>query len=832
MSLGIEIRSGARLLKRYPGFTVMVSLVMGLAISSSVLIFQLTEFVLLQPLPVTNPHSLILFKWNSSQDLPPVLRSLWSGYDEHLSFPYAAYRKFSEQRGSVRIFGFAAINSSSVKINNLHITAQGEAVTDSYFGGLGLQPQMGRLLDEQDAGKGSFPAIVISNSFWVRAFGGSRTAVGQSLVFHHVPFTIVGITPQNFTGLEPGQAVDFWVPLSHWAETQELLSDNTDWGLTLMGRLQLGANVNQVRSELNESFQSLFISAFGKNPHPGSLPTLTFVNGNRGVDLVGRRFSQPTMGLVLLGGLVFIISCANIALLILNRAFTRKMDLAIRVSLGAPRTSLVRQSIIESVLLATLGLIVGVMVIACVLRPLSSRLEALAPFIGLNLSLISPNLTVGCFAAGLTAIAGIACGLIPALYISGRATAGALRSQGSSQGAVPNLHIREAVLVLQTALSVVLVIVAGLMVKTLENLQHQNLGFDPHHLILFSVNAYDQGYSGASLSDIYGRIQRRLQDIPGTESASSSSTTLGSTSALLMPISIPGRTSVTQSQPDVAIYELVGPNFFQTMGMPLLQGRDVKWGDMGDAKPVAVISEVMARKFFPNQNVIGRTFTLGGMFQFEVVGLVGETRGHSLRGDAFPRVYLPYSAMSIVMPTLPDGMFFQLRTMADSGLMINSIRAVIAGIDRNLVLMNVGTQIQQVSDAVIPERLLAELSSVFALLVLLLTSVSIYAVQANAVIQRTREIGIRLSLGSTRSAILWLIAGRNLGVILPGALFGLLLSVGVTRLFVSQLYDVKAVSLVTDISAVFVLVFASMLGSLIPAIRAASLDPQQALRYE
>jgi predicted permease len=729
------------------------------------------------------------------------------------------------------LFGFAPIDSRPVKINGREVVVQGEAVTGMYFGGLGVHSEVGRLLEAHDADPHSTPAIVLSSTLWAREFSKSPSVVGQALHFHHVAYTIVGVASRTFSGTEPGQSPDFWVPVEQWDETQLILSDSTSWGLAIMGRLRPDVRLPQAEAELAGLFQQTLTSPASGASRPDDLPKLMLTPGARGIDLVKKQFSRPTLGLVLTGSLVFVVSCANVALLMLNRAFARRRDLGLLVSLGVPRPSLIRRALAETTVLTILGAGIGLGLVYVISAPITSMMRSLEPFIGVQVSLEKTDLAVISFVTTLMALTAIACGVIPAWYVSGRSAATVLHEQGPFQVNSRKFQVREFLLVFQTASSVVLLIMAGLMIRTLQNLQHQNLGFNPQNVLLFSINPAKHGYKGASLVDVYRRLQDRLQNIPGAVAVSCSSDTLGSDSEFGMPVSISGHPEMSDGTR--VLFDLVGADFLRTMEMPVLRGRDLTRDDMnGNAKPVAVINQAMAQHFFPGTESMGKTFGLSGMYTFEVVGLVGNVKGHNLRDDPTPRVYLPYKTMLVMLSTAKDGLFFEVRSSSESAITEPVIRNAVDEIDRSLPILNIETQMQQVSESVLPERVLAGLSTVFGLLVLLLTSISIYAIQSNSVIQRTHEIGIRLSMGSTRRSILWMILRRCLYVVVPGLAAGMALAFSLSRLFASQLYGVRAADLTTNAIAVLLILAISLLGSVVPAMRGAFMNPWVALRHE
>lgn len=830
MTLQKEILHGLRRIQHSLLFTATTVLVLGLAIASNILVFSLLNIAKLKSLSVDNPEDLVVLKWISPQPVGPEIRKQWSGYEETASFSYVLLHAIQKNsRELTTAFGFAPLSlwDTPVKINNRDVAVHGEMVTGQYFSGLGVRPFLGQLIDPGVGRLGSTPVVVINYSFWAREFGSSPSALGQSVVIKKTPYTIIGVTAPGFSGAELGQTIDFWVPVEQWPENADRLNDSSDWWLTIMGRLAPHAQKERAQAELGGIFRQSLLNA--NLAQASTLPQLDVLPGRRGIDLMQEQVSRPATVLMLIVGLVFLIACTNIAILQYGRSIGRHKELAIRLSLGAQRITLVRQLFIENLLIAVSGGVVGLIITYLSNRSLAALLKKFLDT-DLQIGAINPDVTVIGFSVGVIMLTSVACSMVPIWQIRHTDTISGLKNSllFTPQGRKPFLKLREILVIGQIALSLLLVMVSGLLVRTLENLKHQDLGFVPQNILLFSVNGAKLGYKGQSLAELYTRVQQRLQGLPSVQSVSSSTTILGSPVSFAMPVSIPGQPKSVND--DVVFLNLVGPDFFSTLGTPVVQGRGLSWNEFKNPIKMAVVNETMARHFFPGTNPVGQQFVLG-FISFQIAGVTRNTKERDLRAEAPPTAFVPYSALVPMLRSMPDGIFFEVRTSGDPLSLVATARATVQQIEPKLTLDNVSTQLEQVESAVSRDRLIAQVAGAFTFFVLLQTCISVYAIQSHLVNQRTREIGIRIALGADRPGILWMILSKSSSLIFVALLLGLAVSFSATRLIAAQLYGVKPGDLLTALIAVVIISISTLLGSLAPARRAAHIDPARALHY-
>lgn len=826
-----ELVHGLRVMRRHPAFTSAAVVTLALAIATTVLIFEVIDSVALRSLPVKDPGTLVILQWKQHKPLSPQMRQQWSGFEENASFSYPFFLAIQHSNILSSVFGFTPVDTTFTRatIEGREVSPRGEAITTGYFAGLGIQPLIGHLISNEVGNEYSNPVVNISYAFWTREFGRDPAAIGKTISFHHVPYSIIGVTPPDFSGTESGQAPDFWVPVQQWRETSGSLLDHTNWWLTIMGRLETPRLLDKTRLKLELLFWRELESDIGGRLNPSELPRIRLVSGRRGIDLLQNELGRPAKILGLIGLLAFLIAAANVGILMLARALARDREISVRLSLGSPRRSIIRQFFLESFLVAGAGGLIGLLLAYASNRTIAGMLARMEPLTDLQISLV-PGFSSISFGAGLIFLTAIVCGTIPACHAATRAPSAALRGSDAPGKTVSRKgRVSELLVTAQLTFAVLLVLISGLLIRTVQNLEHQDLGFNANDLLLLSVNGTKAGYRGAALSDLYERLQQRLAAVPGIESVSSSTMTMGSTTALALPVSVPGRPQSSTAEP--TFIDLVGPEYFRTMQMPLVQGRGLNLEDMGGPK-VAVINQAMAQRYFSGENPVGKSFAIGGFNVFEVAGIVRNIKGSDLRDNLTARIYLPFPSMIRELQASPDGLFFELRTKGKPELVVASVRGAITAVDPKLKARNIMTQIDQIDAAAVVESTLASVTSFLGFLVLLLTAISVYANQSYAVAQRTREIGVRISLGASRGKILVLVLRRFCRVLLPGLAIGLVLAFGVARLFSKEFYQVQATDGMTAIISVVIVTLMCLIGGLIPAWRAISVDPAVALHYE
>ncbi len=756
-----DIRYGLRMLAGSPGFTAVAVLSLALGIGANTAIFTLVDAVLLKMLPVRNPKEIVLLRWAVPAGQHPLgARSMegndWieKGRNLGTAFSYPAYREI-RARGQgpgqpfSEVFAFKGLGELNVLVDGQASLAFAQLVSGDYFHALGVNPVGGRMLTASDDHAGTPPVCVISNLYWQRRFGGETSAIGKSIAINGAPVTIIGITPPEFFGLQPGKAVDISLPLAtqplilpHPDPKMSMFTTPTYWWVLIMGRLNPGVTEQQAITRLEPIFQQTVTEKqSGSKGDRSAMATLEVVPGSQGIDGLRRQFSRPLLILMGMVGMVLLIACANVANLLLARANTRRQEIGVRLSLGAPRSRLIRQLLTESVLLSFLGGALGIALAWWGSRILVTFISSARTPIELNLS---PDLRVLCFAAGACLLSGLLFGLAPAL----RATRVDL-TPSLKRGA--GLGMGKMLVVAQAALSVVLLFGAGLFVRTLVNLESLNTGFDKDNLLLFGINASHAGYKDQALKNFYSQVQQRLSGLPGAVSATASTYLLLSGDSAGRRLWAQGYSPKQEERTFVRVLP-TGSDFFRTMKIPLLRGRHFTARDSESAPKVAVVNETLVKLYFAGRDPIGQRIGWDrNKVDIEIVGVAKDAKYNSLRKDTPATVYHPFTQASIY------AMHFEVRTAGAPQALIPDVRRAVAALDRKVPLYDVKTQTEQMDESLIQERLFAKLMSFFGGLALLLACVGLYGLMSYAVARRTGEIGIRMALGARRRNIIGMV---------------------------------------------------------------------------
>jgi predicted permease len=828
-----DLRFGMRMLGRSPVFTAVAVMSLALGIGANTAIFSLVNAVLLKKLPVQNPDELVLLHWVSGKKFPAKAISgsvdMRDDRSSSTSFSYSAFEQFRDHNEALSdVFAFTDVGRLNVSVDGQAELVSGQLISGGYFEGLGVRTILGRTITaEDDRLSGVEPVVVISYAYWQRRFGRDPAAVGKTIYINNSPFTIAGVTPPEFSGtLQVGSSPELSVPMAAQplVMTEGPLFDQAGyWWLQVMGRLKPGLTEQQARASLDPIFQQSVAESQAASEEKTAVARLEMTSGSRGLSDVREEFSAPLFILMAVVALVLAIACANIANLLLARAATRQKEIAVRLALGASRLRLIRQLLTESVLLAIIGGALGLLFaywgkdLLLMLLPEESMRSSL----DLNM-----DARILGFTAAVSILTGILFGFAPALRATRVDLAPALKdnARGMSRG---KSRLGKALLVAQVAMSLLLLIGAGLFVRTLRNLENVDLGFNRENVLLFKVDPTLNGYKGARLVNLYKQITERVEALPGVRSASLSSHALISNSASIMTVEAEGH---TEGEDLNAYAQAIGENFFDTMQIPLLLGRSFNSHDDESAPKVAVINETMARTYFSGSNPVGKIFTVGrrNKEQIEVVGMVRDAKYSSMRRNTPPTFYTPYSQR----PTDLGQMNFEVRTEANPTEMVSAIRLLVQEVDKNLPLFDVKTQSEQVNATLAQERLFARLSSFFGLLALMLACVGLYGLMSYAVARRTHEIGIRMALGAKGGDVLWMVMREILMLVLIGIAIGLPSALAAMQLISSMLFGLTATDPVTICVATLFMIAVAAFAGYLPARRASRVDPMVALRYE
>ena len=860
-----DLRFGIRMLVKSKGFTIVAVLSLALGIGANTALFSVVDAMLLKTLPVAEPERLVLFAWHAGL---PFRVSGMSGTSNvpgptgtrKLSlFRYEVFEKMRQARAQATdsplsdFFAFAPIPEMNAVVGDEAEIVNGQAVSGSYYAGLGLQPSLGRAITDEDDKPGAQPVVVLSHRFWQERFGANSNIIGQPLKLNKQSFTVIGVTPPAFTGTlqvdyHPAVTVPFASEPLLRGERSNLGTANQPgvWWINLMGRVKPGATYEQARDSLNGTFQAAALELMpppGKPNQPAQLepkdyPRLVAESGSRGM-LDRRRSYTPTIyGLFIVVTLVLLIACANVANLLLARAALRRAEISVRLSIGAGRWRVVRQLLTESVLLSMLGGAVGVVLAfwsKSALPALTDKDTGILPN-GVDLRL---NCRVLVFTLAVSMLTGVLFGLAPAWRATSHDLTTALKQSRRTTGAVSRLS--KGLIVAQVALSLLLLVGAGLFIRTLYNLQRVNLGFNQENLLLFRLQPQENGYKDERLVQFYQQLLERLDHLPGVRAATFARVPLIAEENWMNDILLPGETEKTTARHET-MRQMTGENYFSTLEIPLVGGRTFTAQDDQHAPAVAIVNQTFARQFFPNDYVLGKRVHIEGEREVEIIGLVADTKYMSQREEIKPLLYTPWQQEGEAV----GEMYFALRTVGEPTAIASTVRQVVRALDSNMPVTEVSSQTARARATLGHERLSARLLSFFGGLGLLLGAIGLSGVLAYSVAQRTNEIGIRMALGARAADVLRLVIWQGIKLVLVGLAIGALSGYVLTRLLASQyfassawqqqmadqLYEVKATDPWTFAAIASLLLLVALIACWLPARRAAQVDPLEALRYE
>ena len=862
--LAQDLRYSFRMIRKSPVLAGVIVSSLALAIGANTAIFSLVDAVLLKRLQVKKPDQLVLLSWGARRPTPahwisgstrtdPDTREVTS-----TSFSSDQYLRMREENRTLsEMFAFAPLYSNlNLSIDGHADVATGQAVSASYYRGMGVEAILGRTINDDDDRAGADPVAVITYKCWKQRFGLDPSAIGKSVQVNALPVTVVGVTADGFEGaLEIGSTADVTMPLAEEGMITRRPPEDTDnwrWWLRVMGRLAPGTTFEQVRANLEGAFQQSALEGhqwlLAKDPagvpDPVNTPRLIPASGSQGLVAHRRDHSRQLYVLLIVVSLVLLIACANTANLLLSRSAARQKEIAVRAALGAGRSRLIRQLLTESLTLAILGGIAG-LVLAYWAK---GFLLLAAPWGGDPLKLdLTLNGRVLLFTAGTAIATGLVFGVAPAFRATRVETAPALKDSSASQ--TPGrrrVALGRALVLIQVAVSLVLLIGAGLFLRTLHNLERVDYGFDANNLLLFKVDASLNGYKGASLAGLYERVSERISGLPAVEQTTMSELSLLSGSETIWShLKIVG--AADQPDPSASIFVLKGKeNFLEAMHIPILAGRSLSAADGPGAPSVAVVNEAFARLGFGNENPLGRSFKFGENSKtlIEVVGVARNARFDSLRGDIPPTIYVPL-AQVMAGRAAGYGVIFEVRTAGNPMQLVPSVRQTLQDIDSNIALVDITTQERVIRDSLSNERLFAGFTAALGGLALLLAAIGLYGTLSYNVSQRTSEIGIRMALGALAGKVIMHVIRQTMIVVVIGILIGVAGSVLVTRVISaamlglsadpdapSMLFGVKPGDPMTIALAAVVLLGVALAAGYLPARRASRIDPIRALRYE
>jgi putative ABC transport system permease protein len=802
-----DLRYAARMMGKNPGFTLIAVITLALGIGANTAIFTVVNAVLLRPLGFHDPSRLVIVAEKSPY---PTITTSYENYVD-----WRAQSQSFESMEGTRGATIALTGAGDPeRLNSRYATA-------GLFPLLGVDAVAGRTFRAEEDAAGGAPVVLLSYGLWQRRFGGAADAVGKSITLDSRPYTIVGVLPKGFELLQPA---DVFLPFTPWAKT---LPDDRNWhpGIYAVARLKPGVTREQARTEMVGITKRL------ENQYPE-------YNTGVSAEVVGLQDRlvqnvRPAL-LLLLGAVSFVllIACVNVANLLLARAASRGREIAIRTSMGASRWRIVRGLLTESVLIAVTGGALGLLVASAALGPLLHMAEGSVPQIfsvGLDRSVLLFTLVV-------SVLTGLVFGIVPALR-TGKIDLRETLNEGSRGSTTGRGHHRilGALVATEIAVALLLLIGSGLLLRSFSRLQEVSPGFQPDHLLVADLPLSQNAYAKPELRyEFFDRLVERAKTLPGVKSAGAASFLPVSGGGSLIQFNIEGRPPKTPHDYVAAGYRTVTPQYMETMGVPLLQGRNIAAGDVEKAPAVVVINASMARTYFPGENPLGKRMQIGAtpdkdVPYMEIVGVVGDVL-QGLDTEAKAEMYLPYRQADTVLPVFQLSVV--LRTSGDPRLQAAALRSAVREIDPNQPVVKIRTMEENMATSVTEPRFRTWLIGIFAALALVLAAVGIYGVMSYSVNQRTNEMGIRVTLGAQPNDVFRIVVGEGLRLALIGVGVGLIGALGATRVLRTFLYGVSAIDPVTFAVTAALLTLVAVAACYFPARRATRVDPMVALRYE
>ncbi len=860
-----DLRFGWRMLLKQKGFTAVAVLSLALGIGANTALFSLVDTVLLRTLPVGEPDRLVLFEWQSGKSFrtngmrgtfiggPPGTRGA-------SMFRYDTYQKLLQAQTTASespllpIFAYAPIYELTAVVQEQAEIIRGQAVSGNYYSGLNVQPIHGRPITDSDDKVSASPVVVLSHHYWREHFASNPGVIGQQLKLNKTSFTIIGVTPPEFVGaLQVSERPEVTVPI---AFEPTLLGERTAmgkadkpgyWWLHIMGRMKPGATMEQARESLAGAFQAHALEVMPPprkdneqaKLDPKDYPRLLAQSGSRGAMEIRKLYSRTIYGLFGIVAAVLLIACANVANLLLAKAALRGPEITVRLAVGAGRLRLIRQLLTESVLLAALGGLVGIVFAYWGKNILASLADRNTDFLppGTEPSL---NWRVLLFTIVISLLTGIVFGLAPAWRASHQDLSSGLKQSRRTTGAVSGLS--KGLVVAQVALSLLLLIGAGLFVRSLQNLQRVNLGFNQENLLLFSLQPGQSGYKDERLVQFYQQLFARLDALPGVRSATFGVVPLISQFTWNTGLLLPGET-VKAADQHIANRQMSRENYFSTLEIPLMRGRNFAETDVATSPLVGIVNQTLAKKFFPNDDALGKHVRdEDGKRDIEIIGIVADTKYNSQREDIEPLLFTPWRQELAEV----GQMHFALRTTGDPTALTNAVRQTVRELDSNLPITEITTQKARSNQTLAQERLYARLLSFFGVLALLLAAIGLSGVLAYSVAQRTNEIGVRMALGAQTSHVLRMVIWQGMKLVLLGLVVGGFVAYGLKKLLASkyfeerswqrqmvdQLYGLSGNEPVTVGMIAGLLALIALIACWLPARKAVQVDPLVALRHE
>jgi predicted permease len=852
-----DSRYAWRMLRKSPAFTMIAVVTLALGIGANTAIFSLIDAIVFRPMPIPDPQNLVVFQWQAHHGPQTHGYSTFGDCDDQkndahpegcsLSLPF-----FKEVQAQANVFSHLAAFTGGGQLdlggNGPAQMVRGEFVSGEYFPTLGVSAHLGRLFSKSDDAPDAPAVAVLNYGFWQDSFGSAPSAVGKTIRLNGVPFTIVGVTEPRFESLTLANKYDIWIPLTqrpvltpHW---KAKMDEMDSWWLIIVGRVKPEIPITKAQAAVSLMFRNEVLKGAKPIFKPEYDPGIKLASASKELGGSQENTLRPLYVMMLCVGVVLLIACANVAGLLLARSTARQREIAVRLALGAKRGRLILQLLTESLMLSLIGGALGLLLAFWGARALMILVSATS----YNPPTFGPQLDwrVLAFTAGIAILTGIVFGLAPAVRGSDISLTSSLKSgdgglSGEHQARHRQVTLGGVLVAVQMALAIVVLVTAGLLVKTLTNLKSVDPGFNTHSLLLFGVDPRLAGYKGSRVDDLYRDLQQKFSALPGVTSATYSwRPLLGgglSTTSFHRPSTPP------EAKDDVDSDELpIGPNFFATLHIPFQSGRDFTPADFaiaaansedkpGTAPTPVIVNRAFIRSYFPKTNGLGERFADMERPEpgdpkrpgYQIVGVVGDAKDYQLRREVTPAFY---------EPNIGGEAFFELRTATDPTSMVSAVRNIVNHESEDLALYRISTQTQAIDRQLSNERITAQLSSFFGLLALILACLGLYGLLSYEVTRRMREIGIRMAVGAQSHNVVGLVLTKAVGLIVAGAIAGIAVAVGVTRFLTTFLYGVKAGDPLTLAAVAALLALVALAACYIPARRATKVDPLVALRYE
>jgi predicted permease len=796
-----DLRYASRQLRKNPWTTVAAIMTLTLGIGANTAMFSILDPLLLRKLPVQNPDELA---WvNSVGSLGPLEISELSAFH--------TYRDRNQVFSTV--FAFAPPGDYEVTHNGQVDQAKGESVSGNYFSGLGVRPFAGRFLTLADE-KDGIPVIVLSFDYWHRAFHADPAVVGRALSFNNVAYTVVGVSPPEFFGMEVGQSPDFYVPLGNAGKT------GPDW-VQIIGRVKAGVPLSRAQAGLEPLFQEVAAdSILPEIEKREFMARLSVIDASRGFSQLRKQFSLPIWVLMSVVAMVLLIACTNVANLLLTQGIARRKELSIKQALGAGQWRIVRQLLTEGGLLTLFGGIGGLLLGRWGSSTLLASISTARLPVVLNAGM---TVRVLFFTAGLLGLTVLLSSLSPAIFCTRLNVAIDLKTHAIDQSGLGLWWLGNLLVMVQVAFSVILLVGASLLLRSLVGLETVDVGFDRDHVLAVSIQQHTAGRTPEQMKGFYNQVLERAKNLPGVRSSSYSGFTPVSGSEMGVNVAVEGfalRSGETANE----LFVGISPGYFDTLGIPLLQGRDFAPPDIQSPPRVVIINHTMARRFFGDTNPLERRLKLveGNRPSLEIIGVVADSKYNDLREHAADFFYLPSVR----------GRIFEFRTSGDSKALVGLLRELFSSLDSSAAIISAKTLREQIDESLHDDRLIAVLCGIFSIVALTLTCVGLYGVLSFSVGRRTNEIGIRMALGANSRDILWLVVRQGITLTIAGLILGCAGAVASASLLKSLLFGVTQSDPVSLFAVSVFLLISAVLACYFPAHRASSIEPMKVLRMD